>query len=65
MRIKRLWIMLTMLTFVFSSFIAQSKETPLMGHIRWLPDTWSCENCGYENYVGIGNCGVCGERRGG
>lgn len=28
-------------------------------------ETWTCSdpNCGYENYVGINHCGVCGKRR--
>jgi hypothetical protein len=25
--------------------------------------TWECKNCGYINYDGINNCGVCGHSR--
>lgn len=29
----------------------------------WLfPDTWTCSQCGYENYEGITSCGRCGGR---
>ncbi len=32
---------------------------------KWLPDTWKCSNprCGYENYVGINHCALCGTAR--
>ena len=26
-------------------------------------DTWNCRSCGYENYVGIETCPVCGKPR--
>lgn len=25
-----------------------------------FPDTWTCGACGYENYVGINYCAMCG-----
>lgn len=28
------------------------------GH--FFPDTWTCSQCGYENYVGINYCAMCG-----
>ena len=29
----------------------------------WVfPDTWTCGACGYENYVGINHCALCGGR---
>jgi hypothetical protein len=59
---KRLFIMLGMFFFACTSFMYQDN-----GHYkhatRWFPDTWKCKVCGYENYEGINNCGVCGEPR--
>ena len=26
-------------------------------------DTWACKQCGYENYVGIERCPVCGTKK--
>ena len=25
-----------------------------------FPDTWTCSQCGYENYEGINSCAMCG-----
>lgn len=30
---------------------------------RGRQETWICLKCGYENYVGINNCGLCGRDR--
>jgi len=27
---------------------------------RIFPDTWTCRQCGYENYEGLNYCGICG-----
>lgn len=37
--------------------------SPVTGHV--FPDTWKCPNkkCGYENYVGIEKCAMCGTKR--
>lgn len=51
---KILMIFLCFFAFLASSFVMQGK---------FLPDTWRCRNCGYENYEGIGRCAICGEKR--
>jgi hypothetical protein len=28
-----------------------------------FPETWICENCGYDNYEGIERCAVCGVKK--
>jgi len=30
---------------------------------RYFPRTWTCKQCGYENYEGIERCGLCGRER--
>ena len=30
---------------------------------RWLPDTWECPSCGYENYNCMRYCSLCGSER--
>lgn len=30
---------------------------------RGRQETWICQKCGYENYVGINACGICGRSR--
>lgn len=59
---KRLFIMLGMLLVACSSFVLHDSSHYLHAK-RWFPDTWRCKACGYENYDGINNCGVCGEPR--
>jgi hypothetical protein len=27
---------------------------------RLMPDVWICKKCGYDNFVGITHCSVCG-----
>lgn len=29
----------------------------------FLPDTWYCKQCGYENFEGITTCPICGTGR--
>ncbi len=32
---------------------------------KFFPDTWRCpkKGCGYENYVGINSCALCGTKK--
>ena len=30
---------------------------------RYFPETWQCSECGYENYVQMRYCGMCGNER--
>lgn len=43
-------------------------SSPLKGSVKsetktWpFPNTWTCSQCGYDNYEGIAWCGRCGGR---
>lgn len=39
------------------------REFQLDGRGIFGDETWTCKKCGYENYVGIDTCPVCGKNR--
>src|ERR1700720_1568606 len=70
--VKFVWIGALTLFLFFNCFVFADiivicpechTETRIESNAKWqiMPDTWVCPNptCGYVNYDGIGNCGLC------
>lgn len=60
----KLLLAVALLTLANISCLQSAPPKHIKSHPRtWpFPNTWTCSQCGYENYEGITWCGKCGGR---